>query len=392
MTGAVKHAARKHSRFAASAAKRWLACPGSVNLSKIAPPALESVYAKEGTTAHECLEFIVKRYKNLSRAIKEAEKRWPGEMIDHALHAAEEIFKLRPSPSAKLLIEKQVRLPHISKAMFGTLDYAWVEDWGTLVVIDYKYGSGVAVFPEEDDGTPNPQLGYYAVGICQEVGYDFDCVRMVVIQPRAYVEDDSTTRVADFSIRDLINFEKQLKEGYKAANQPGAPLVCGDHCRWCPALPICSEASTNTMARAGIVFDVDTNEIVAAPEAKLISLAKLPEALAACDILERWIASVRDYAHVKAMGGTEIKGFKLVETKGRRQWKEGALGKLQKKFGDSIYGERPLLSPNQLEKKHGKSAKEFTAKYADTPSGGYKLVPETDKRPKVELGAVMDVE
>jgi hypothetical protein len=67
-TANIEHSKRKHSKFAASSAKRWLNCPGSVRLSEKAPPQFESIYAKEGTDAHECLEFLVRRYRRLNAA------------------------------------------------------------------------------------------------------------------------------------------------------------------------------------------------------------------------------------------------------------------------------------------------------------------------------------
>ena len=118
--------------------------PRSVKLCKT--PAKRKPYAKEGTDAHECLEFIMRRHSNLEKAKAEAAKNGLSEMIEHAPKAVEVILKLRPTRQAKLLIETRVFLKQIGPGLFGTLDYAWVDVWGELVVIDYKYSQGVAVF------------------------------------------------------------------------------------------------------------------------------------------------------------------------------------------------------------------------------------------------------
>lgn len=387
------HSKRKHSDFSASASKRWMNCPGSVALSKNAPPQVESVYAREGTEAHECLEYIVKRYKNLKKAESEALKKWPVEMVAYAVKSADHVYALRPSPCAKLLVEQRVRLSSISGRLYGTLDYAWVEDWGRLVVIDYKYGAGVAVPPVEDDGEENSQLMYYAAGICNKVGYDFESVILAVIQPRVWSEDESPVSTHETTIERIKEFETKVRDAIKVASRPGAPLCAGDHCRWCPASAQCPELSKNTMAQADIVFDVETGEIQALPESKLIPIETLPRMLSACDLLEQWIKSVRELAFNYAEGGGEIDGYKLVAKRSTRQWLPEAKAAAEKRFGESIYEtEKRFLSPAQFEKKIGVAGKLFTGKYTSNVSSGYTLVAASDKRPAVENALAFDVE
>src|SRR5690606_4371694 len=107
------------------------------------------------------------------------------------------------------------------------LDYAWVEDWGQLVVIDYKYGAGVPVLPVEDDGEENSQLMYYAAGICNKVGYDFESVKLVVIQPRVWSEGESPVSVHETTIERIQKFENKVRDAIKIASRPNAPLCAG---------------------------------------------------------------------------------------------------------------------------------------------------------------------
>lgn len=384
------HAKRKHSDFAASSAYRWMNCPGSVALSKKAPPQPESPHAKEGTDAHECLEFVVKRFKNPLQTKTEALKRWSTEMIDYAFLSAEHIFNLRPSPSAKLLVEQRIFLKQISPKLFGTLDYAWVEDWGELVVIDYKYGAGVAVSPIDDRGEPNPQLMYYAAGLAHKHNYDFDSVKLAIIQPRVWQNDEDPVLIGETSIARIKKFEQEVRDAMKAAQRFDALLIAGDHCRFCPAAAICPENSKVALADAEIMFDVEQG-LVAAPEPLMLTPETLGKILPACDKIETWIKAVREHAKTLAENGVKIPGQKLVPKRATRVWNSEAEKRAAEVFGKDIYEQR-FLTPAQLEKKFGKLGKTFTSQNTASISSGTNLVPESDKRAELTSTSVWDTE
>src|SRR5262249_2274443 len=52
------HSGRAHSKLGPSAASRWMICKGSVGMSEGAPNK-STVFALEGTAAHEFNEFII---------------------------------------------------------------------------------------------------------------------------------------------------------------------------------------------------------------------------------------------------------------------------------------------------------------------------------------------
>lgn len=382
-----EHSKRKHSSFAASSAARWLTCPGSVKLSETAPPQPESKYAKEGTDAHECLEFIVKRYSNLLQAAEQAKEKWPDEMVLHAMNSARDIWSLKPSPSAKLLIETRVVLKSIGKELFGTLDYAWVDPWGTLIVIDYKYGAGHPVLPVSEEGEPNPQLMYYALGIALKYDFEFSQVKLAVIQPRVWREGESPLTEGIVTIKQLRDFEAKVKEAVKAAKQPQAKLIPSeDACRWCPAAPLCPELSKVALKSAEIAFDLEStnHDIEELPSPLVLDESTMPRILNACDRLETWIEKVRAHALLMAMEGKKIEGRKLVEKRSIRKWIPEAQTHAHEKYGDEIWIEPEMLSPAQFEKKFGKEAKDFTEKFTSSASSGVTLVKASDKRPEVE--------
>jgi hypothetical protein len=386
------HSKRKHSDFAASSSHRWVTCPGSVRLVKKAPPQKAGPYAIEGTNAHECLEFIVRRYGAIEKAKAEALKKWPEEMVTHAVNSAHTVFKLKPSETAKLLIETRVVLKGISSELFGTLDYAWVDEWGELVVIDYKYGAGVPVLPIDDDtGEPNSQLMYYALGIAYKFNFEFDRVKLAIIQPRVWREDEDPLSQGMVTVKHLREFEKKVKAAVIEAKKPNAPLRASpDACRWCAAASFCPEVSKGQMDAAGIAFDVETG-IEKLPEVEAIPASKLGPVLTACDLLETWIEKVRAHAFQLAADGEKIEGRKLVNKRSIRTWLPQAEEKARMLFGKPAF-KTELLSPAQLEKALGKEAKTFTEEFTSNVSSGYSLVTLKDKRPEVTSVIAFDLD
>ena len=383
-----QHSTRKHSDFAASSSHRWLNCPGGVKLCKKAPPQVESSYAKEGTDAHECLEFVVRRFSNIEKALQDALKKWPEEMVKYAEMSAKKIYELKPSRTAKLLVETRVILKQIGPGLFGTLDYAWVDQWGKLIVIDYKYGQGVAVFPTDEDGTENSQLMYYAAGIAHKYDYEFDEVELVIIQPRVWSDDGEIHRSASTTIGRVKKFEKQVKIAVALSKTPEAPLKAGNWCRWCPAASFCPEISENQLRQADILFEPETAAIQAIPEPKALTAEYIPKLLDACDLLETWIEKVRERAFELASKGEKIKGRKLVQKRSTRVWLPDA-EKEACKLLESPYN-RSFMSPAQIEKyakeigMDKEAIKSFTEKFTTSLSSGVTLVPESDKRPEVK--------
>jgi len=378
------HSSRKHSLFGPSSAERWLECLGSVELAKSAPPQQDSPWALEGTRAHECLEYIVKRYEDRRSAKQEALSKWPGDMVEHCLSAADIIFspKIRPSPEAELMTEQRVVLKS-AKQIFGTLDYAWVDYFGVLTVVDFKYGVGVTVFAENEQGEPNPQLMLYAAALASKFNFDFEMVRIAIIQPRVWAADEDPISIRDVSIKELKAFIKKVEQAVQIAMQPGAPLKSGSHCRWCPSASTCPENSTKALAKAHIAFDIEEG-VQAKPDTMLLTAETLPRILEACDELEIWIRAARARAQQLAESGVTIPGYKLVPKRAVRVWLPGAESAAAAKWQlDAYHFEKKFRSPAQLEKLKGKEAKEFAKEFTASVSSGANLVRENDKRPEL---------
>lgn len=378
----------KHAQFSPSASKAWMNCFGRHALCKMAPPSLDSPASIEGTKAHKCLEFIAKRYANRHGVRKQALAKWPKEMVDHAINSAEVIFKLRPSKSAKLFIESHVRLKKFPKECHGTLDYAWVDLWGDLIIIDYKYGRYL-VDVDEDDGVYNHQLMIYLLGMAEKYDFEFENFKIAILQPRAWENGDDPLTIVTVPIKILRSLYAPISKAIAEAKKPNAPLVAGDHCKFCPALSICPENSKVPMKNAEVVFDTQSG-VSATPDVMSLTAKTLERILPACKQLEVWIEAVRAQAFSIAQK-EKIKGYKLVPKNANRSWNAKAEKAAVKKFGDEAFEtEKIFLSPSQLEKKHGIEGKQFAARFSERISKGVDLVPELDKRPEVIGANVFD--
>ena len=173
--------------------------------------------------------------------------------------------------------------------------------------------------------------------------------------------------------------------GIVATRDPNAPLVIGQHCKWCPNKGNCPALKSETFEfQMGIeathLNDQELGDVLSKLEAILI-LQPVMEA----EALRR------------ARRGDRIPGRKLVRKKANRKFKEVmALPdpddadtmvevKLEKaimeRFGFDAYAEPKMRSPNQLEALDGGS--EFTAKWAYSPDNGLTLAKFSDKRVEV---------
>jgi hypothetical protein len=217
------HGTRKHSKFSASGAVRWFNCPGSVELSE-GMPDKESVWAKEGTAAHEVLEKVLKG---------ELDDLKTDEMLWYAKNAARFIFYLKNEyKDAELLVETRIHLPFIHPDMFGTFDSAIIDHFGTLHVFDYKYGAGHAVSPKE-----NLQMIFYGIGLAAKYDWNFSRVHLWIIQPRVKGYDGPL--FWEMSITELKGYVLEFEEAVKRVEAYPDKYVEGSWCHWCKAKGVC---------------------------------------------------------------------------------------------------------------------------------------------------------
>lgn len=357
-----------HSTLGASIAERWCACPGSVRLSQgIESP--QSEYAREGTEAHEAAAFRLTK------------KGWPYGISDEMQDAAKVYVdlvekELAEDKNAILFVEQRLDLSSIHPKMFGTADAViYFPSKKLLRVYDYKHGKGVPV-----DVKDNVQLQYYGLGALLKLNMPCDTVELIVVQPRCFHPDGPIRRWA-LPAFDMLDFAADLKDYATKTEDPNAPLSPGDHCRWCPAAPVCPALLAKAQEVAKSEFS----------PANTYDPNKLSAVLKWLDIVEEWATSVRTFAYNEAQKGRLPPGFKLVAKQARKKWKAGVDAEvLGKKFGYASHAflDYSLLSPAGVEKVLTKREhRDALAEFYTKESSGTVLAPESDPREPIKLDA-----
>jgi len=342
-----------------------MACPGSVRLASHLPEPPTSKYAEEGTRAHAVAEEVL------------TTGRWPDDVpedMQAAVGVYVDYLARALAACGAQTFETRLDLSVIHPGMFGTAD-AVLLNGDLLTVVDYKHGAGVYV-PVED----NPQILYYLLGayynLPPEERRGVTRCLAVIVQPR-YPHSDGPIHEWEVSLSELLDFELKLHRAAKRTQSPDAPLVTGDHCRWCPAGGQCPEQRriADETAKAGFL----TNGVLDGED--------LAVALGQCAVVETWAKQVREVAYELANGGAVIPGYKLVEKRATRQWAdpETAAHDLQARGvdPDAVFQPAKVKTPAQIEKTVPKSAWPTIADLVVTTSSGTTLVPESDRRKAV---------
>lgn len=366
----------KHARLSASSAFRWINCPGSVALSDQCPTPASSSYADEGTLAHAIGELklryvndeISKRQLNAKMKPLLQSEYYCGEMEEATGYYADAVIEALEAAGedAELMIEQQFSLSRWVPEGFGTSD-AVVIGGGVIQVIDLKYGKGIKV-----DARNNPQLRLYGLGAANlfDSLYDFDTVRMTIIQPRL---DHISTE--ELPLSELLAWaEDEVKPRAQMAMDGTDYTAVGDWCRFCPAKAVCRK-------RAEYNLSIAKDDFKKPP---LLSDEEIGEVLRRADELQHWVKDVDDYALEQALAGKQYDGWKLVEGRSVRKYADDLkVAEALKAAGydEAMLYERKLYGISAMEKIVGK--KRLTETLGDLimkPAGKPVLVPESDKR------------
>lgn len=380
----------EHATFGASNSEIWLNCHGSIKMSE-GIESEDTSYSSEGTKAHECLAVFLKSKRPFTQKLSLERKGYPQEMIRHALDAYKEVLNRTPEDATVLSEIKVDASSFTRKGEFGTLDVAIIEEFGTLNVIDFKYGAGVVVEVEN-----NSQLVYYALAVSELYHHNFERVKMTIIQPRAFHESGKTIRDWEISIDELLNWGPKFKAAVKRSLEPNAKLLSGDHCRWCKGAFKCPEISNKKLREAQVVFSDEAKFEIEEPKKNPIGrVIDLSKALHAVDKLELWIKAIKQQAHLMLERGEELPGWKLVPKRASRKYKneDKAAAYAKEYFGDIAF-KNELLSPTQIEEQltdKVNGVDKFLAKHVIKESSGNNLVPEDDPREAIDPLNCFDV-
>ncbi|HFR5412057.1 TPA: DUF2800 domain-containing protein, partial [Streptococcus pyogenes] len=135
-------------------------------------------------------------FNTLTKAFKENSDFYNEEMEEMTeLYTDIVMEHLNAYENAEIELEKRVDFSDWVPGGFGTSDVVILAD-GVIEIIDLKYGKGMPVSANQ-----NPQMGLYALGAyaSYDMVYDFDRIKMTIIQPRL----DSVSSV-DIYVEELL--------------------------------------------------------------------------------------------------------------------------------------------------------------------------------------------
>lgn len=429
-----------HSKYSASAAHRWMACPGSTTMERGLKDTT-SIHAATGTVAHTLLEEYLRHDKPpegfLGRTFEQDgfEIEVDETMVDNVQTAIDNILEATIG-AQKVMAE--TRVDYAADLMvppgtgFGTSDVIALLP-GEVQVHDYKNGHRYV------DAEGNEQMKLYALGTLRMVedivDEPIERVRMFIQQPRVNgAPSEAVISVADLrawangparaaaqSVMVAEAASMQMDDKWRELFlRPGEK-----QCQWCKAKGTCpaargavavavfgGEPATPEEFAEANQFPPDV-ECTGAAWAKLRSdPAWIGAMLDQADFIEEVVAAARAEGQRLLEAGVEVPGragpYKLVQGKrGARAWsdKEAAEKLLKEQFRlttEQAYSLK-LISPTQAEKlatppkKEGqpaavigprqwKKAQELIVQ----PDGKLHVAPASDPRPPVAATAVVD--
>jgi hypothetical protein len=411
----MNHSLRKHRKYAASAAHRWMHCTASIPLAEGLPETPSGIAAREGTFAHEILEHCLKnRERDAAGAMQAAafygivvgtweNDDWYEPAIEGVQIALDYIYAILDAyPDARLLTEQEVY--HVSAGFAadagGTLDCAIIIPClGIHYFLDYKHGFD----PVSPVG--NDQLKTYMECFASMYGYEGTAGFVgTIIQPRAFGEKISEHfypieeilmhgRAIDFIISEI----EAGRTKFEATERT---------CKYCPARVTCPEQEKLLLAATqGTFASVQMVSARTLPAPTTLPLDRIAYVLAASEILTDWFTEIKSIAYEYARQGYHIPGYKLVEARARREWdghKQTVLQQLSVLtgceveqlietdiigIGDAtklVKAHYKKLYPNLKAKELGEAVNDALAPLTfKNSSGNLTLVPVTDSRQAV---------
>ena len=402
----------KHAVLSASSSKQWIHCPPSARLQEPFPND-SSVFAEEGTCAHELCEYKVKKY------LHERKKRPQSEFYTEEIEQATDIYAefvisiiegmKRNGVEPLCFVEERLDFSNIVPEGFGTGDMIILgkdeHGRGLIHICDYKNGKGVFV-----DAHENSQMMLYATGALNAYGYiyEIEIVRMSIIQPR--LENISTY---EMTADDLRTWGESIKPIAQMAFEGKGEQNPGEWCRFCRAKPVCKACMEEALALAKEEFlDLDAgaladeaeetdatapyNADTATPVFKqpgLVVFSELVKVLPTLNRISFWIESVFAFVSAEAINhGVPVEGYKVVEGRSKRIFTDtkAVVSAAEAEGYTDIY-KQELLTLTEFEKMMGKKKfAEVLGEYVVKPPGKLALVSESDPRPAVDLSTAAD--
>ena len=402
------HSNRFHARWSASATAANWTCAGRMAMVSIAPDQKDSIYAAEGTAAHEISEKALRGDKDCHVYIGDVLKvgNFEIEITEEIADSAQTYvdYVVEQSKDALLFLEERYTLDDLDPPFEagGTCDAVILNaNSGILEVVDLKHGKGIV------DVNENKQTRTYALmallNAPKELSSKIDYIKVTIVQPRAY-HKDGRIRSETFHLAELIEWTAELlkamgrsKVALEAFDKINGSRTLFDewaekslttgNCAFCPAEGMCPARRKKALSVAPEIartwFEDVTLETapMISNTVPALSPDELSHILDGLEMLEDWIKAVRASAHATAEQGIKIPNYQLVEKIGNRKWaadEEKIISDLKSKIklsDDQIF-QKKLSSPAQVEKIIGAKRKGELENMWHNPITGTNLVSE----------------
>ena len=369
----LNHAERAHARFSASGSERWLSCPASIK-AEIPYPNTSSVFAEEGTLAHELADTALQAGKRAAEYVGELilGKVITAEMAAYVDKYIEYIENVKAQyDDAIVMFERRVDYSNLAPEGFGTLDCAVISPSARVAhVFDLKYGKGVEVSAEK-----NTQAMMYSSGLLNEMDIldIFDTFHIHICQPRIHNFSEWV-----ISVNDLLAWQPNVTTAVELALSDDPPYGPSEKaCKWCKHKANCRALLDQYNAEVGKFFDcLGDKDAVAG-----ITDAEKRQLLDHKDLVIAFLTAIEGDIENRLMNGETFEGYKLVAGRNTTVWHEGAEDELDMLYGEKMYtrkfigitAARKILSTEEI------------AKYTHKATGAPKMVKESDKGEPIVL-------
>lgn len=332
-----------HAQLSPSGAARWLTCPASVAFTKDMPDTT-SIYAQEGTYAHEVAEHILKGEEQPAELLQAISEH--GFDFDEIKENVTLYTDYVQSIAGNLLVEQELNLmPITGEDAHGTADAVIIKD-NELYICDLKYGMGVKV-----DAVENPQLSIYGLAAIEayEMLGDFDTLHLCIVQPRLKHVSEWSVKVEDLqtfkeNVLTTSNLCRELCDVKKIPSKHFCPSEKG--CKFCKGKAICKALADYSLKVAGLDLLKDS-------KAK-IDLNGLGAIYSKLPVIKDWIEAIEKRTQSELLDGHKIPGFKLVAGKeGNRKWADELKADIfmrEAGIGEFDRYKKTVITPTQAEK------------------------------------------
>ena len=380
-----------HAACSPSGSTGWLNCPGWTS------SPTSSVSAEYGTAAHTLAELVLSSAQTAGDFLG---MDFDGIEVDDEMvrmvDTYADIVRELVDDDAPHWIERKVYLSPITgeEDAYGTADAVIIQG-RELIVVDLKTGRNRV------DADHNSQLSIYAAALLHEIGllFDFDTVRLVVVQPSIHHVSEWVTTPADLDVFvEEVREAAALKLAGDSSRNPGEKT-----CRFCAHRGACKAQAE--FALAAVADDFVTLDRPLGPQiagcverVENSDTSHLAECLGVVDLVESWCKAVREKATATIAAGGTVPGYKLIAgRRGLRKWGNPKLaGEILTGAGvdASVVFETAVASPATLEKILTKTRPEAWAEVCHLitqADGKPSLVPSSDPRPEIDSGSDYEV-